>query len=185
MIDESGVSALIDRPLRVLTAAGKPATWRVIGDAFEARWQLSLVAPHGSRHVAIGNDLFNCLKQIRQQTRREGILLCCNGARRNTWPSGSLSSMAGAQSVYKMHRWRGPLPWDLVDIFDYAPPRTIATVEEQQAYCEKVHRYRQSALAWLNPILYITLAVRLLADLWLDARAQRQVAKADRARIRR
>lgn len=147
-------------PLRVRTAEGKSATWRLEHDLTEhdpdAPWWLSLVDPDGGRIDATGVDLYDCLKQIRRQTEPTGILLCCNGARRNARPSGFYSSTLGAIVVYKERRWRAGMPWELVDIFGYAPPRKIATVAEQEAYLEKVYSYRRSMLPLLNPLQWIT-----------------------------
>ena len=171
---------MTDRSIHVLSADKRPATWHVEHND-GAPWQLALVAEGGTRYDATGQDLFDCLRQIRRQTDRAGILLCCNGARRNVRPSG-LSSELGALGVYKLHRWRAPLPGDLVDTFDYAAPRMIATVEEQEAYRLKVDKYRRSLLGLANPIMWLTYGYSLAAGRLRDYRARRRVAKADRAR---
>lgn len=161
-------------PLRVRTADGKSATWRVEDELAEQDcdkpWRLSLIGPDGVRFDATGVDLYDCLKQIRRQTEPMAILLCCNGARRNTRSSGFYSSTLGAIVVHKEYRWRRSMPWELVDIFGYAPPRKIATVEEQEAYLEKVDRWRRSVLPLLNPLQWITYGLSVLCYWVLDIR---------------
>ncbi|MFC7241782.1 hypothetical protein ACFQO7_04725 [Catellatospora aurea] len=163
-------------PLRVRTADGKSATWRVEHDLAaqspDAPWRLSLVGPEGVRFDAFGVDLYDCLKQIRRQTEPTGVLLCCNGARRNARPSGFYGSSLGAIAVYRHHRWRAAMPWDLVGIFGYAPPRKIATVEEQEAYLEKVDSFRRSMLPLLNPLQWITYGLSGLCHRMLDVRVR-------------
>lgn len=168
-----------DQTLHVRTAVGAPEIWRVEYSVGEP-WRLSLVDPDESRLDATGNDLYDCLKQIRRQTDPVGILLCCNGARKNVRPSGFLSSSLGAISVYKIHRWRASMPWDLVDLFAYAPPRQIATLEEQAAYLQKVDEYRKSALSLLNPVHWITYGLRELYEWIHGARMRRRMTKVDR-----
>jgi hypothetical protein len=170
---------MIDRPLRVRTAEGASATWR-IEHSLEEPWRLSLVTPRGRRYEATGQDMFDCLKQIRRQTDQAKIRLCCNGARKNARPSG-FSGSHGAFVLYKIHRWRAYLPGDLVDIFDYAPPRKVATVEEQETYWLAVDRYRKSIFVMMNPVQWITYGYGRLFDWFRDAQMRRRVAKVDRA----
>lgn len=163
-------------PLRIRTADGKSAMWRVehalVEQDSDAPWWLSLVGPDGVKFDATGVDLYDCLKQIRRQTEPSGILLCCNGARRNARPSGFYGSTLGAVVVYQHHRWRAAMPWELVDIFGYAPPRKIATVEDQEAYLESVDSFRQSMLPLLNPLQWITYGLSVLCYRVLDVRAR-------------
>lgn len=161
-------------PLHVLTAAGEPETWQ-IEHGLEAPWPLALVAPDGSRYDATGRDLFDGLRQLRRQAEEAGILLCCNGARKNARPSG-FSGELGALGVYKLHRWRAPLPGDLVDIFGYAPPGKIVGVEAQEAYWLKVERYRKSVLGLANPLVWMSHGYTLLSGRLRDARARRGAA---------
>ncbi|NUR99379.1 MAG: hypothetical protein HOV67_29490, partial [Kribbellaceae bacterium] len=120
-------------------------------------WRLSLVEPGGGRWEAVNHDLYHCLREIRRQVEPAGILVCCQGATRNARPSGLLSDQAGGLSHYKLHRWRGHLPWDLVYLFAPVPPGKVATVAEQDAYLRKVDAYRESVLPFLNPFQWLTI----------------------------
>jgi hypothetical protein len=161
--------------LHVQLADGEMVTWH-LECSFEESWRLSLTDPGKDRYEATDWNLYDCLKQIRRRTDKAGILLCCNGARKNTRPSGFYASM-GAEVVYREYRWRLGFATDLVGTFDYAPPHTIGTVEEQEAYLQKVDRYKSSALFLVNPLTWITLALRIPFNLVYDARTRHQFAK--------
>ncbi|WP_155371483.1 hypothetical protein [Catellatospora vulcania] len=174
----------MDEPewLAVRMADGSSATWRVEYE-FDDDCRLSLIDPRGHRYDAGGQDLYDCLKQIRRRTDGAGILLCCNGARRNTRPSGFMSQHTGASSIYRVYRWRsGVPPCDLVYIFGYAPPRAIVTVEEQEAHLEKVDRHLSSNVVFLNPMFWICFGYRELYYRVQDALAKRRPASTDRNR---
>jgi hypothetical protein len=68
------------------------------------------------------------------QLDKDGIRLCCNGARLNVWPSGMARDMGGGFKAYALQMGRKASREDLVDIFDAAPIDTIATVEEQRRF---------------------------------------------------
>ena len=90
--------------------------------------------------MAEASDVFECLSRVRAQLDKDGVRLCCNGARLNVWPSDLGRDMGEGLTAYDLQIGRPASLKDLVDIFDPAPIETIATVEEQRRFSEK----------WLN-----------------------------------
>ncbi|MFE3856647.1 hypothetical protein ACFXPN_36630 [Streptomyces griseorubiginosus] len=77
-----------------------------------------------------GADCFDALTRMREQLEPVGWFLGVNGARRDTWPSGSCR---GAGGFLVCHLTPGVLPTreDLIQTFHEAPRETLATVAEQ------------------------------------------------------
>ncbi|HEV3462288.1 MAG TPA: hypothetical protein VG413_09610 [Candidatus Dormibacteraeota bacterium] len=100
-------------------------------------YRLELAAPEIGIRSADASDVFECMCQLRARFDREGIRLCCNGARLNVWPSGMARDMGGGLRAYVLEVGRRASIDDLVDIFDSAPIEDIATVEEQRLFAEK------------------------------------------------
>jgi len=165
---ETAISDVIYDNVTVLvrTPDGRSTVWHVLGELVDRDYRMALVDADGRRIEAIGYDLYDCLQQIRRQLDPAGILLCCNGARKNARPSGYLSDTLGGTNVYLDWRWRGGLPRDLVELLDYAPPRKIATVEEQENYLRRVDDYQRSFLPILNPLQWAAFGYRTLHG-WL------------------
>ncbi|GAB3175511.1 hypothetical protein GCM10027059_49180 [Myceligenerans halotolerans] len=76
-------------------------------------------------------DLWECLKSIRGDLERLGILVCCQGARRNVLPSGVNRQMSDGRLAYLIQAGRTPSDDDLVDIFDPAECADVVTIDEQ------------------------------------------------------
>ena len=100
-------------------------------------YRLELAVPEIGAQTAEASDVFECLCRVRTQLDREGIRLCCNGARLNVWPSGMARDMGGGLKAYVLQVGRRASIDDLVDIFDSAPIEDIATVAEQRRFTEK------------------------------------------------
>lgn len=78
-------------------------------------------------------DLFECLVQVREELEVDGLQICCQGARRNVYPSGMSRQMSGGRFAYLI-RSAGPATLDdRVDIFDSARIDDVTTVGEQLA----------------------------------------------------
>lgn len=100
-------------------------------------YQLQLEAPEIGSRTAEAGDVFECLSRLRTQLDKDGIRLCCNGARLNVWPSGMARDMGGGLKAYVLQIGRRASLADLVDIFDAAPVEAIATVDEQRRFSEE------------------------------------------------
>ena len=145
------VPALVEQAERALTAAhGRPRTMRVRTADGTHEWALRrtdaddllLRAPDGRQWAAAGEDLHESLLALRRGLEADGILLCCNGARRNVHGSGMSRSMSGGEVAYALRRWRRSDVRDLVEVLDPAHCKDVVTIEEQQAWYE----------AWLRTV---------------------------------
>lgn len=103
---------------------------------------ISVRLPGGEVVEASDSDLFDCLIRIRKQLERINLLLCCNGARRDCYPSRMSRDMGGAQRILKLEMGKVPSGRSMVDTFGEADPSHISTPEEQEGY------YR----AWLKSL---------------------------------
>jgi hypothetical protein len=81
-----------------------------------------------------GDDLFECMKSIRTYLEARSILLLCNGARVDGYPSQMSRQMGQARRVYIHTMGRQTTREDLVDIFAEAPADKIGSVAAQKAY---------------------------------------------------
>ncbi|WP_327001958.1 nitronate monooxygenase [Dactylosporangium sp. NBC_01737] len=143
------VPALVERAEQALTAAhGRPRTMRVRTADGTHEWALRrtdaddllLRAPDGRQWAAAGEDLHESLLALRRALEADGILLCCNGARRNVHGLGMSRSMSGGEVAYALRRWRRSDVRDLVEVLDPADCKDVVTIDEQQAWYDAWQR---------------------------------------------
>ncbi|GAA4179348.1 hypothetical protein GCM10022252_00720 [Streptosporangium oxazolinicum] len=79
-----------------------------------------------------GVDLFECLIEIRKDLESKGILLCCQGARPDVFPSGMARQMGDGRFAYHLRRDRKITSEDMVDIFSPAEPSEVVSIEDQR-----------------------------------------------------
>ena len=84
-----------------------------------------------------GSDLFEAQIALRLQLENIDARLLCAGARTDVFPSGMSRDMGGGRKAYITRIGAPSSRADLVDIFDFAEPKTIGSVEEQKAFHEK------------------------------------------------
>lgn len=120
----------------------------VVGDG---PWELRLRAGEGEVAAAVGDNVFEMLRQLRRGLDRVGVRLCVNGARVDVRPSG-LSASHGAWMVYTLRLWRPPTVRDLVPTLGYARPARIGSVEQQDEYWQLHLRRRRSWFNLVNPV---------------------------------
>ena len=97
-------------------------------------WFIDCIDPNGEFKRFKGNDLFDCLCELRKTFQRNSWFILCNGVRIDSYPSGMSRDMGGAKKVYINKLGLRPERIDLVKIFDEAPLDNIGTVDEQIAY---------------------------------------------------
>ncbi|GAB3119345.1 hypothetical protein GCM10027160_33200 [Streptomyces calidiresistens] len=88
------------------------------------------------------DDLTLCLLGLRRELEREGLLLCCQGARRDAVTSGSLKQMTNGWYVYIANPESGTVNPEPVDILAPADPIEVATCDEQRAAVFAFHGLR-------------------------------------------
>jgi hypothetical protein len=112
------------RRIEVVGSASKQWVELTIEEA--PPWRLVAAFSDGETIEEQGVDLFECLRAIRRAVEAEGALLCCEGARRDVFPSGMSGQMSGGRKAY-----RHPSRREIVDIFDPTNCAYVCTVDEQ------------------------------------------------------
>lgn len=92
---------------------------------------------------AEGEDLLVCLVGIRRQLEVDGLKLCCQGARRDVWPSGQLRQFTNGRFGYVLASAPVGEMLETVDLFAPADASEIGTVEEQREAVFRFHGLRQ------------------------------------------
>ncbi|MGI5426000.1 hypothetical protein [Streptomyces sp. CA-179760] len=87
-------------------------------------------------------DLLECLKSARRDLEDMGLLLCCQGARLNVFPSGMTRQMTEGRLAYSLKAGKIPSDDDLVDIFAPADCSEVATLEDQRAAIRELFRMK-------------------------------------------
>jgi hypothetical protein len=105
-------------------------------DDYSCKWNLVFISPVTKKFETINSDLFECLIDLRQELARHSYRPLCNGARKDVYPSRMCRDMAGGYTAYIVRVGQSANLEDLVNIFDYAKPSLIATVEEQLSFYE-------------------------------------------------
>ncbi|MFG1606975.1 hypothetical protein [Actinoplanes sp. NPDC049265] len=111
-----------------LRVAGKP------GAATLSAW-----SPEHDFGAFAGPDLVDCLHDLRLRLEADGLLLCCQGARVNVWPSGQLRQFADGRQGYVLTRRAPGQIHEVVDLLDPAPAEQVVTVEDQRRFVYEFH----------------------------------------------
>jgi hypothetical protein len=100
-------------------------------------WKLICSGIDADRRGFDGDDLFEAMIGLRKELEGLGCLLLCAGARADVFPSGMSRSMAGGRKAYVTRLGMPAGRSDVVDIFDYAGPESVGTVEQQREFHQK------------------------------------------------
>ncbi|WP_460573188.1 hypothetical protein [Humibacter soli] len=99
----------------------------------------------GIEASAEGPDLFEALALVRGQLEVHEVLIGCNGARRDVFPSVMQRQATIDRRAYVLAMPRGASRPSTVDVFAPAPDMSLlGTVDEQRAWFDT---WRQSGLA--------------------------------------
>jgi len=83
--------------------------------------------------VGEGSDLFEALVEARRGLEQDGLLLACNGCRRDVYPSAMQRQAAHGRRAYVLTMPRTTTKPPTVDIFEPVPDDTaVVTVAEQR-----------------------------------------------------
>jgi hypothetical protein len=113
----------------------------------DRNWTLEFTSPVSKKLVFTKEDVFECLTELRQELAEYSYQPLCNGARLDVYPSGMARDMGDGLVAETISLGLSDDEPDLVDIFDYAKPELIASVEEQFNY--------YGSQFWLNITLKI------------------------------
>lgn len=97
-------------------------------------WALALGGINLDAAEFVGPDLFEALCLLRQALEKIGAQALCAGARKDVYPSGMSRGMGGGRKAYVTKIGAPASRDDLVNIFDYAGPELVGSVEEQRAF---------------------------------------------------
>jgi hypothetical protein len=97
-------------------------------------WQIELVNFEENTTCFRETDLYKAMHILRQYLEARGYQLLCAGARPDVVPSGMSQSMGGGQQAYVIRP--GKQATEFVDIFDYAEPALVGTVQQHRDYVE-------------------------------------------------
>lgn len=112
-------------------------TISVVEDSDREVEDLTLIGPGGVEWNGSGGNAWDSLRDLRRHFEVAGGRICCNGSRTNAWVSSMAISMADGAVVYLTRKGWPVRSKDLVEIFAYAPPNTIGSLEEQELFHEE------------------------------------------------
>jgi hypothetical protein len=118
-----------------VVARGETDEWTLVVTKPPRGIALTLSDGSGRTWEALGGDVFDALMRLRLDAERDGIQICCNGARRNAWSSGMQRDMGEGYAVYLLPAEKGGRPPE-VGTLDPAPPDDVVSVAEQRAFFE-------------------------------------------------
>ena len=87
--------------------------------------------------MAEADDLFQALVDVRNKATKYDILILCNGARKDVYPSSMSKSTGGGIIAYKLTKGKQARRADVVNIFDPADKNLIASPKEQSVFYEE------------------------------------------------
>jgi hypothetical protein len=99
-------------------------------------WALEYEGINGGIRRIEASDLFEALREMRKELEDAGYLLLCAGSRPDVNPSGMSRGMGGGRKAYVMRCGRPGNFSEMIDIFDYAEPATVGTIQQQEQYLQ-------------------------------------------------
>ncbi len=93
---------------------------------------LTASSAHFGLVTIAGDNLFDVLTRFRLLIERDGYLLLCNAARRDTYPSRMALEMGGGRKVYMLRPGKQAKREDLIDALGAAAIDQVCTVAEQR-----------------------------------------------------
>jgi hypothetical protein len=97
-------------------------------------WQIRLMEPEKNVTCFRETDLYKAMQALREHLEAKGGQLLCAGARPDVVPSGMSRDMGGGRKAYVIQL--GKQATEIVDIFAYAEPAAVGTVQQQQKFVE-------------------------------------------------
>lgn len=82
----------------------------------------------------IDENFFKALLDVRRELEKLGLLIICNGAAENVYPSPMQLSMGTGRTAYKQSLKQQARAVDIVDIFEYDESLKIVDIETQLMY---------------------------------------------------
>src|SRR5207244_9009274 len=87
------------RKIRVVGASGSRVANVAFGTVAD-QCHLTVTLDDGRTVSADASDYFESLLLVRRELEHDGLLVCCQGARRDVWPSGMARDMGAGLEAY-------------------------------------------------------------------------------------
>ena len=84
-----------------------------------------------------GENFFDALLTLRKELEKRNMLILCNGAAENVYPSTMQLAMGDGRLAYKLYLGQQARMLDLVDIFEYDKSLDFVSVETQLKFYNK------------------------------------------------
>ena len=84
-----------------------------------------------------GENFFDASLTLRKELEKRNMLILCNGAAENVYPSTMQLAMGDGRLAYKMYLGQQARMVDLVDIFEYDKSLDFVSVETQLKFYDK------------------------------------------------
>ncbi|MFF8283831.1 hypothetical protein ACF06W_14010 [Streptomyces albus] len=101
--------------------------------------RLACTRADGRRKEYEAGNFFRCLALAREDLEKEGLLLCCQGARKDITISGMQAQMSDGLYAYVFDPQTRTVSKEEVCIFDPAPLSEVGTVEQQRQAVYALH----------------------------------------------
>lgn len=102
-----------------------------------APWRLSIDCGVYDIFKSEAEDLFEAYKDIRALLLEKGIILLCNGSRKNIYPSQMLRQSGGGRMAYMLRFGIPARKEDIINIFDQIEICDVDTIEKQNLFYDK------------------------------------------------
>jgi hypothetical protein len=119
---------------KVRLSDGTVKELRLDVDMQDELWQIQLENFEENATGFSETDLYKAMQALREYLEARGCQLLCAGARPDVVLSAMFRSMGGGRQAYVVRL--GSQATELVDIFDYAKPALVGTVQLQREYVE-------------------------------------------------
>ncbi|UNZ17797.1 hypothetical protein [Streptomyces sp. 891-h] len=101
--------------------------------------RLACTREDGRRKEYEAGNFFRCLALAREDLEKEGLLLCCQGGRKDVTLSGSQIQMRDGLYAYTFDPHTRAVSQEEVYILDPAPFASVGTVEQQRQAVLALH----------------------------------------------
>ncbi len=100
----------------------------------EYPWRIEIKNNDLGVYTGKGDDLFECLIDIRQKLETKRWFIMCAGNCVNVFPSRMSRQMSGGRDAYRLSMGKQCSEDSLVDIFEDVDPNYLGTVKEQSQF---------------------------------------------------
>lgn len=125
--------------LQTVDASGGTAPIMLCVETTFTRVTITATTGIGTIGPVAGGDLLDALTELRQHLGDRDLLLCCQGARINVWPSGMLRQFSHGRSGYVLGTRLEDGSFEIVDLLAPAPSAQVVNVADQQEFVRAFH----------------------------------------------